>query len=48
MVDAMQQFVAGLCGRVQERAIEMLRAGQKGCDMAAHNQLAVLVELLRA
>ena len=48
VVDAMQQFVARLCGRVQERAIEILRVGQKGCDMAAHNQLAVLVELLRA
>lgn len=45
VVDAMQQFVAGLCGRMQELAIERLRAGQKGCDMAAHNQLAVLAEL---
>ena len=45
IVDTVQQVVAEICGRMQRRARQTLEAGQRGCDMAAHNQLAVLVEL---
>ncbi|KAJ4329657.1 hypothetical protein N0V87_010680 [Didymella glomerata] len=45
LVNETQQYVAELCGGLQERAKQMLKGGQRGCSMAAHNQVAVLVEL---